>query len=165
MLSNDKKSEFLEAYELYADALYKHCYFRVYEKSRAEELTQETFMRAWQYVSEGKEVKNMRAFLYRVLTNLIIDDSRKRKEQSLDYLIEEVGFNLPDRGDKKAEAGAVLSEIKDKMLRLNKWEREIITLRYLDGLEPKDIAEALDISPNNVSVKLNRAIKKLRKYM
>ncbi|MEY4731922.1 MAG: Sigma-70, region 4, partial [Candidatus Parcubacteria bacterium] len=42
---------------------------------------------------------------------------------------------------------------------------EILTLRYVDDLDPKDIAVILDITPNNVSVRLNRAMHELKKLM
>jgi len=80
MQQDKREKEFLDAYEKYADAIYRHCYFRVYNKELAEDLTQETFIKTWKYIVEGKEVKNIKSFLYRVAVNLIIDNSRKKKK-------------------------------------------------------------------------------------
>src|SRR3989338_4735544 len=96
------QDEFLQAYEAYNDAIFRYCYFRVYDRERARELSQETFMKAWEYLSRtGKKIENLRAFLYKIATNLIIDNSRQKgkKTVSLDQLHEE-GF---DPGDDRTE--------------------------------------------------------------
>ena len=81
-----KEKEFLQAFEKYADDIYRHCYFRVYDKELAEDLVQETFIKTWKYIISGEEIKNIRAFLYKVAVNLIIDNSRKKKAVLLDDL-------------------------------------------------------------------------------
>jgi RNA polymerase sigma-70 factor, ECF subfamily len=159
----DTNKMFLEAYDAYADAIYRHCYFRVYSRARAEELMQETFMKTWQYVSEGKKVNNIRAFLYRVANNLVIDESRRKKEDSLDALMEDNNASEPSSDEHIAvERRAIAAEIRQAMNLLNPEEREILILRYVDDLEPKEIAEVLDLSPNAVSVRIHRATQSLK---
>src|SRR3989338_5004860 len=82
---------FLEVYDTHADAIFRHCYFRVYDREAARELAQEAFTRAWTYLAEGKEVKNIRALVYKIANNLIIDGARKKREASLEAL-QEAGF-------------------------------------------------------------------------
>lgn len=160
------KNELINAYDAYADAIYRHCYFRVFRKARAEELVQETFMRVWEYVNDGKEVKNMRAFLYKVANNLIIDESRKKKEESLDALLEQNIFMEPSyREEKVFEHNIILAEVKEKMKHLSEEDQRLITLRYFDDLDPKEIALILGDNANNVSVKLNRSLKKLKEHV
>src|ERR1043165_1036473 len=90
-----REKEFLDAYKQHADAIFRHCYFRVYNKDLAEDLTQDTFIKTWKYISEGKEIKNIKAFLYKVAVNLIIDHSRKKTALVLDDLKEkEVSMRL-----------------------------------------------------------------------
>jgi len=157
------KNEFLAAYESHADAIYRYCFFRVYSKERAEEFAQETFLRAWEYSKGGKKIENMRALLYRIARNLIIDHSRKKKEESLETLSEETSFIEPSSdGRLVAEREMILKEVMEEMKNLGDEEREILTMRYVEDLDPKDIAEILGISANNVSVRINRAMKRLR---
>lgn len=157
------KEKFLEAYDQYAEAIYRHCFFRVFSQNRAEDLTQETFLRTWQYIAGGNNVENLRAFLYRVANNLIIDESRKKKEESLDALLEESpAFDPPFDEREGIEKKILLEDIRLAMRELLPQERDLLIMRYVDDLEPKEIAEILDISPNNVSVKLNRAVKALK---
>ena len=160
------KNNLIDAYDKYANAIYRHCYFRVFKKTRAEELVQETFMRTWEYMKGGKEIENIQAFLYRVANNLIVDESRKKKEESLDELLEQNIFMEPSyREDKVFEHNIILAEVKEKMKNLTEEEQRLITLRYFDDLDPKDIAEIFDDNANNISVKLNRALNKLKQYI
>lgn len=163
--SHEKK--FLAAYDALADAIYRHCYFRVFSKARAEELTQDTFLRAWEYLSSGRKVENMKPFLYRIATNLIIDDSRKHKEESLDRLMgeETAPFDPPSDDHITIERQVLLKQIAAEMGRLSSDARELLTMRYVDDLDPKEIAEILDMTANNVSVKINRALKEIRSFI
>ncbi len=86
---------FIKAYDDHSDAIFRHCYFRVFERERAKELTQEVFIKTWEYLRNGQEVKNLRAFLYRVANNLVIDESRKKKANSLEAM-QEQGFDPKD---------------------------------------------------------------------
>lgn len=156
--------DFLRAYDQYADAIFRHCYFRVYDREKAKELSQECFMKTWEYLSQGKQVDNLRAFLYRVANNLIIDSSRKKKEASLDAMMDE-GFEPvgagPDSATVAAEAGQMIALIE----RLDGKYRDAVRMRYLDDLSPKEIAAALGESENVISVRIHRGIKQLRELM
>src|SRR6266566_458854 len=82
---------FIQVYDQFADAIFRHCWFRVSDRERAKDLTQETFVKVWKILDRGESVENMRAYLYRIANNLIIDHYRKKKDVSLD-LLQEDGF-------------------------------------------------------------------------
>lgn len=158
------QDEFLQVYEANNDALFRYCYFRVYNRERARELTQETFMKAWEYLSRtGKKIDNLRAFLYKIATNLIIDESRQKSKKtiSLDVLHDE-GF---DPGSDHAEGWksqidnlAVLEAVEQ----LDEKYRTVVWMRYIQELSVKEIAQALADNENNVSVKIHRGLNQLR---
>jgi RNA polymerase sigma-70 factor, ECF subfamily len=158
------EKEFLEAYDSYADALFRHAYFRVHDRDRAKDLVQEAFTRTWVALSEGARIKNLRAFLYRVLTNEIIDESRKKKASSLDALTEE-GFAPEDEyATENVYALAIIRETHALLAELSDEYRLPLVMRHLDGLTPGEIAVILGVSENVVSVRINRAMKKLREH-
>lgn len=160
---DDVKKKFLEAYDLYSEPIYRHCFFRVFSKPRAEELAQETFIKAWQYMAAGNEVLNLRAFLYKVANNLIIDESRKKKEESLQALIEESeSFEPAHDGHRDIERGALFKEVIVVIQTLPHDDRDMLIMRYVDDLDLHEIADILGITVNNVSVKLNRIMKVLK---
>ena len=70
---------FTEAYDKYADAIFRYCYYRLFDREKAKDCMQEAYCRTWKYMSAGKQVDNIRAFVYKTANNIIIDDSRKKK--------------------------------------------------------------------------------------
>lgn len=163
MKRENYEKAFFDAYDRYADAIYRHCFFRVYSKERAEELVQETFLRTWEYLESGKEVENIRAFLYRVAGNLVIDASRKKKEFNIEDVLDEDDSREPSYDERgSVETRMMFRDVFETMQRLSEEDRDIITLRYLDELEPREIAVALGVSANVASVRLNRALARLR---
>ncbi len=160
------RQAFLAAYDEHADALYRHIYFRLLDKGQAEELVQETFLKTWQYLEAGNPIDNLRPFLYRVATNLIIDYVRKKKEASLDAVLEANPLAEPAGTDERdVERQALLRAVKDAFSILSQDDRDLVTMRYVDDMDPREIAQILDITPNHVSVKLNRAVAKLKQHL
>ena len=169
-MTDDQTKLFAEAFERYNDELFRHCSLRLSDRERALDLTQEAFLRTWDYLSKGGVVREFRPFLYRTLKNLIIDEYRKKKTFSLEALSEgdegqEINAHMPvdetntleaaiDRFDGKRALSA-LTQLPDPY-------REVLVMRYVDGLSPGEIAEALGESENAVSVRVHRGLKKLQ---
>ena len=162
--SAELEQTFLAAYDEYSDAIFRHCYFRVFDRERGKDLMQEVFMRAWQYLNKGEEVQNMRAFLYRIANNLIIDESRKKREASLDRMQEEgfdPGIDETEKMQNRIEHGRVVQELKQ----MDDGYRDILVMRYMNGLSPSEIAEVTGESANTVSVRIYRGLKQLRSQL
>lgn len=165
-MKKNVEQEFLDAYDKYADDIYRHCYFRVYNKELAEDLTQETFIKTWKYFSAGKDIKNIKSFLYKVAVNLIIDNSRKKKNIYLDDIAQKELKGSTRLNNMEAEQDIfnrleVLELIK-LLDKLSDSQRQVIIFRYIDELLPSEIAEILGESANAVSVRINQGINKLR---
>ncbi len=155
---------FEHAYADYADAIFRHCAFRLVNREVGKELMQESFLRLWNELGKGTQVLNMRAFLYRIANNLIVDYVRKKKEASLDEL-QESGWDVGEDKTQEMQNHVQFHEILDSLKNLKHGDRELIVMRYIDGLSPSDIAEVLMESPNTISVRLHRAIRELRSCM
>jgi RNA polymerase sigma-70 factor (ECF subfamily) len=147
---------------------------RLSDRERAVELTQETFLRAWEYSQNAREkgkeeIREWRPFLYRTLRNLIIDEYRKAKTYSLDEMVEgsesgDIETLMPADEGNTFEAAMERFDAKRALMELKKLPdlyREVLTLRYIDGLSPKEIAEVLEESENVVSVRIHRGLRKL----
>lgn len=166
----DVRQKFEQAFERYSDELFRHCSLRLSDRERALEITQETFLRVWEYIEKGGEIREFRAFLYRTLRNLIVDEYRKHKAVSLESMIDEgegegVETLLPRDETNTIEAalerfeGAAALKALEKVPDLYK---EVLILRYIEGLTPREIAQVTEESENVVSVRLHRGLKKLR---
>lgn len=154
---------FNEAYEANVDGLFRLCHFKIQDREQAKDIVQQAFLNAWKEVQKGSEIDNMRAFLYRITNNLIIDWYRKKKPSSLEDLAEG-GFDPADKNesaDKHAEFNWALSKLRH----LSEDDQTLITLRFVEEMEIGEIAKILKESENNVSVKIHRAVEKLRKVL
>jgi RNA polymerase sigma-70 factor, ECF subfamily len=169
----DHEPAFTEAFELYHDELFRHAVMRLSDRERALELTQECFLKVWEYAhKEGNEVRQLRPFLYRTLRNLIIDEYRKHKTVSLEAIAEsgerEVESLMPSDDSNTLEAAVGRFEGARALAALKKLPdlyREALTLRYVDELNPKEIAEIIGESENVVSVRVHRALKRLQEIL
>lgn len=155
------QEEFFKAYENFSDAMFRHCYLRTYHRERAKDIVQETFMRTWRYVVNGGKITHMRAFLFRSANNLIIEEGRKKKEASLDVM-QEAGFQPSTHEYKRWERMIDGKEALSLLGALEEDYRDVIVMRFIDELTPKEIARVLNKSENVISVRIHRALKKLR---
>lgn len=166
---NDREA-FIKAYDLYIDQLYRFVYFKVGSKEEAEDLCSAVFLKTWNYILENdlKNEKTLKALLYKVARNSIIDHYRKNKSRqsvSLD------GGNEPEVVDEKQdlkrsmELKTDLAALEKRLPELKDEYREIIILRFVNELSIKEIAEVLDKSKGNVRVLIFRALNALRELV
>jgi len=166
----DLRQRFADAYERYNDELFRHCSIRLSDRERALELTQECFLKTWQYIERGEKVEEFRPFLYRTLRNLIIDEYRRKKSYSLEAMLEgreetDTETLMPSDESNTLEAAVDRFEgtrALQALKQLPDLYREVLTLRYVEGLSPKEIADIVEESENAVSVRIHRGLKKLR---
>lgn len=168
-LEGDQETRFLKAFEEYSDALFRHATLRLSDRERAIDLVHDSYTKVWAYVRSGHEIDNFRPFLYKVLNNLIIDEYRRRKELSLDALFEVEGVDegsFEELSESTAEALAATIDGKQAFLVLEGLPdayREVIILRFVDGLGPREISELIEETENVVSVRIHRGLSMLRK--
>ena len=151
---------FQETFHQYSDAIFRFCIVKVSNQPLAEDMTQEVFMRYWQYVREGKEISNARSLLYTIANNLAKDWYKRKKSVPLEEDNGHEGVLVSH--ESSPETMAVYQELLRVIDDLDEMDRELIMLRHVEGLDPKDIAELYKESPNVISVRLNRAVKKLK---
>jgi len=160
------QQEFLEAYDLYGDAIFRHCALRLGDREEGKDLMQETFIHAWEATVGGLVIRNMRAYLYRIANNLIIDMARRTKRRptsSLDELME-AGFNPPSH-EKGPAAAFEQSFVLETLQSLEEPYRTAVILHFVDGLPPREIAQLLGVTSNVISVRVNRGIQKLQSLL
>lgn len=162
-MDKDFERQYLETYKSSADAIFRYCFLRLGDRELSRDIAQETFTKAWQYAVRGEKIDNIRAFLFTTARNLVIDHYRRKKETSLDNLVEqgfEIGAEdeaLIDKLDGK-QAMTFLSLMPEKY-------RDAIYLQYVEGLSIKEIAEVTGETENNISVRIHRGLQKLRSIL
>jgi len=163
--SNTMRSEFLAAYDEYAEKIYKHIFFRVSNKELAEDITSETFLKAWNYISEGQNVENFKNFIYRIAHNMIVDHYRQKPHVplSFDALQEMEGDKIEPIAELKENTTIDLEILKSKLENLPLNYKEMIIMRYIDDLDIKEIKKITGKSFANIYVTIHRGLKMLKK--
>lgn len=173
-LTEDRDPEaFGELYDEYAPKIYRYLFFRVSTVAEAEDLTAEVFLKTWEYIQrqsgpEATPIANFRAFLYRLARNVAIDfyRERARREVSMD---DEALAQVPEPEEKGALEQAARSsdmrQVERALGELKDEYREVVILRYIEGLSTADIARILEKSKGAVRVTLHRALDALREEM
>ncbi len=154
----------VEAFLRHADELQRYFQRQLHERGVAEDLVQETFLRAFQYLRAGKKIDHMRTFLFSCAANLIIDEWRKRgrvTDVSLDALCEQ-GF---DPGHETVDSSNDVLDARAALKDLEKDEYALLSMRYIQGLAVVDIAHNLQLQPNAVAVRLHRVTRRLAKQI
>lgn len=164
MDQDETKAYFLQIYDAYADDIFRFCYLKVSSKEVAEDISQETFTRFWQALREGTVMRSERALLYTIARNLVIDWYRKKKESSLDVLAED-GREFAGDGAPEVMRTAEMQEALRAVDALDEASKEAVLLRFVEGLTPQEIGRLSGESANVISVRLNRAMKKVRATM
>ncbi len=165
------EERFLKAFDEYNDALFRHALFRLSDRERAVEILHDTFTKVWGYQRDGHEIDSYKSFLYKVINNLIIDEYRRRKESSLDALLEDERIDegvFEELRTGSIEELTFTMDAKQVLLLMHELPmpyREVITLRFIDGLGPKEISELIEETENVVSVRLYRGLKTLREMI
>ena len=149
-------------YEKYHRELYLYIYSLSRNHHIAEDLTQETFLKA--LLSLPEEHGNIRAWLYMVARNLFFN---YREKASRNVSLEEE----MKRSDEEKDLLANMIENERKLQlyqalkKLDMKKREILLLQYFGDLSQKEIAAVLHITPDHIRVLAYRAKKELKKYM
>jgi RNA polymerase sigma-70 factor, ECF subfamily len=141
----------------------------------AEDLVQEAYLRAYRGFAGFQEGTNLRAWMYRILTNTFINSYRKKQRQPQTVSEEDIeDWYLYDRlGDSAAEESAeseVLERIPDEDVQraldaLPEQFRMAVWLADVEGFSYKEIAEILDVPIGTVMSRLHRGRKSLQKAL
>ena len=144
-------------FRTYHDTLVRYLTRRLGDRDWAEEVAQETFVRALRQ----ERIVNERAWLFAVATNLVRDDARKdaRRRKHLELLraesedAAEPEPHGPDRAQEMAMARAALESLAEK--------DRLALLMKEEGLDYHEIAEALELAVSSVGTTLSRARRRL----
>ena len=160
--------------EEYYDDIYRYCFFRMQDRSLAEDLTQETFLKFLEtstYHDRGKPL----AFLYTIARNLCIDHIRRTKTRPESGINCDISISSDAAHSTEGAAFSPtisVSELTDTSIvlaqalqTLSESDREIICLRYVLELNPGEIGRIMNLSRFAVYRRLKRALNLLENQL
>jgi RNA polymerase sigma-70 factor (ECF subfamily) len=152
-------------YDIYADRIYRHIYYRTSNVEDARDLTQEVFLKAWRGLPKYRRTKTpFLGWLFTIAHNRVIDYYRTKKDHS--YLNTEIVMEDPDKGPEKlAEVKFTQQGVRRAILQLPEEQQQVILMSFIEGLEYSEIAAALNKTEGNIRVIVHRALKRMRKIL
>jgi len=149
------------AHHNYEKGMNLYAFFKVNSHTIGEDLVQDTFIKTWRYLLKGGKIDTLKAFLYHILNNLIVDEYRKLKTVSLDVLLEkgiEPKANNSGNFVNLLDGKAALLLIQ----LLPETYRKVIHMRYVQDLSLKEMSLITGQSKNSVAVQAHRGLEKLK---
>jgi RNA polymerase sigma-70 factor (ECF subfamily) len=157
---------FGELYDLFVDRVYRYLYFRTGQHAEAEDLTEQVFLQAWQAIGRYRwQGRPFLAWLYRLAHNVHIDHVRKQRptmsltddDHPIDIPCGVAATELAQRLDADVIARA-LAELTAE-------QRQVIVLKFIDGLENDQIASIMDKREGAIRALQMRALLSLRRVL
>jgi len=145
--------DFSALYRKYAADVFRFALYLSGNRSQAEDITSETFVRAW--TSAGKiELATVKGYLFTIARNLFLHGVRKSsKHDQLDEQLPDSQASPHVQAEQREELRAVLARLQE----LPEIDRAALLMRSLDGLACEEIAQSLGISLASVKVRIHRA--------
>ncbi|HOJ80894.1 MAG TPA: sigma-70 family RNA polymerase sigma factor [Clostridiales bacterium] len=179
LLISKAKAGDVEAFEQLIEAYQKKVYNLALRmtgnQDDAADLAQEAFIRVFRSISGFKEQSSFSTWVYRITTNVCLDEIRKRKNRKVISIDEEIHMDdgeikrqviseepLPDELAEREELRSIVNAAINS---LPEDQRIVLTLRDLNGLSYDEIAKILDCPGGTVKSRINRARQALRNVL
>lgn len=162
MKNRKKESLYKEIYDKYHKDMYRYALNLSKSKSEAEDIVQESLLRAWSGIENLNDLSSSKSWLLTIVRREFlrkIEQAKRRKEDELsdsEYLLPS-DFDL----DNQAE----LNEVINLILLLEEEYKEILLLQSIYGYKVKEISDLLNINENTISTRVFRARKQLKELM
>ncbi len=158
--------EIIKVLETYKNKMYRYALSIVGDTFVAEDVVQEVIIKVWKKREQFEQIDNKEAWVITMVRNLSIDKLRRKKNKQSNDINDY--FHISDNApapDVQMEQKDALKKVSQIMAELPDMQREIITLRDIEGYTYREIAEIMDMKTDQVKVYLFRARKVLREKL
>ena len=170
-LKNRDKEAFIKVYDENVQDIHRFVYFKIGSQEEANDLTSMIFLKAWNHIQNKtlEDTKTLRALLYKIARNAIVDYYRETGNKVTASLDDEDNhievIDETENPQERLDRAADLELIRTKLPLLKEEYREIIIMKFINDLSIEEIAEISEKSRGNVRVLLHRALNALRELV
>ena len=159
--------------EQHSRALFRLAFRMTGNEQDAEDVVQETFLRAYRQLDKYEARSSFSTWLYRIASNYSLDliRMRKRHEEKRERrtgeerdILQDIPVNSPGP-DRIVYSGQVQDRVNEALNELSAQERTAFVLRHFEGLSIEEIGEALGTGTNATKHSIFRAVQKLRRSL
>jgi RNA polymerase sigma-70 factor (ECF subfamily) len=150
-------------YNAHLHGVYAICMRMTANPSRAEELTQQTFVRAWQRLGQFRGEGGFAGWLRRMAINVVLGDSRANARRHRRETEAEAAVPFPATGRSTEPVGAI--DLEQAIEKLPTRARHVFVLHDIEGYRHDEIARTLNVAVGTSKAQLHRARKLLREAL
>jgi RNA polymerase sigma-70 factor (ECF subfamily) len=149
-------------FDTYYKPIFRYIYHQIHHVETAEDLAAKVFQRLLEQFSIGSgPTYHLKAWLFKVATNVLVDDSRRQRHR--DYVLLEENEQQLLIIEENFETRLLVKEAKLALTQLTPQQRNVIILRYLVELSLEEVAEILDLTVGAVKALQHRGLVSLRR--
>jgi len=160
---NDNNEAFGKIFNFYVDRVFNFCNSLLHNRSDAEEISQEVFVKLWESRKTVDPSENFNAFIFTIARNIIFN-KHKKKVNEWKYL-EYLKNHLEQSHDETGEV-VLLDELKELLQKqieaMPPKRRKVFELSRFKGLSHKEISKEMNISTKTIEIHISMALKELR---
>ncbi|MFC2116884.1 RNA polymerase sigma factor [Bacteroidota bacterium] len=150
----------------YQERLYWHIRKLVISHDDADDVLQNTFIKAFQALDRFREDASLFTWLYRIATNESLSFLKKKKSRHLIPLGENLKLlEQTLESDALCEGDEIQMKLQKAIIRLPDKQRIVFNMKYFDELKYQEISEILNTSVGALKASYHHALKKLEKYL
>ena len=154
---------FGELYSIYLDQIHRYVFYQVRDRMTAEDLTEEIFVKVWEALGRYKQKSlAFSAWLYRIAHNHVIDYFRTRRQH---LALDEVMPAAIGNPEQEVEEKLMQEELSEAISYLPPQQRQVIILKFIEGLDNREIAQIMRKRQGAIRVMQMRALMSLRQKL
>ena len=155
------ESVLAELLELHVDSMYRLARSIVREATLAEDVVQESLIRAWQAAASFRGDASLRSWALRITHNTAISMLRKRREELRDPALLPDTVDVQSGLDRRVQGRLMLDDLWQALDTLDPLSRTITVLREVEGMTYEEISATLEVALPTVKTRLFRARRQL----
>lgn len=152
-------------FDAFYEPIYRYIFRHIRHSQTAEDLTADVFRNFLENLNTRRgPSKFLKAWLYKVAHNLMIDELRRNKYRSHDLLDDDHQDHEQHVGD-QAEKAIQSRLLRDVLRQLTDKQKDVIYLKYIQGLDTEEVAYALNMSVGTVKALQHRGLQAMRRHL
>ncbi|MFO0780659.1 MAG: RNA polymerase sigma factor [Candidatus Gracilibacteria bacterium] len=156
---------FAKLYDIFIQPVYRYVYYKV-RKDDALDLTESVFLKVWEHLKSYSKLKGaFSSWVFKIAHNVVVDHYRLQREH-----VDIDAIDLPDENRESDPKFITENRLNQDLLRqalskLKKKYQDVLVLRYINGLEHREIARIMRRSEGSLRILKFRALQSLKKIM
>lgn len=164
MLKQDG-SEFRKIIEDHSRPLYAHIRSIVFNHDDADDVLQNTFIKAWTNRESYRGESELQTWLFRIATNEALQHLRKTRIRKLFFLQNENSAPEPSESASGSDAERITKKLEEAMKKLSPQQRVVFSMKYFNEMRYSQIAEILELAEGTLKATYHQAVKKIEEYI